>query len=54
VAILVRPHLSAMQNAKDANRVGRHDVGGDIGRARDDEFARASDPAGSPAFPESR
>jgi hypothetical protein len=34
----------------DANRVGGHDVGGDIGRARDHELARAGDPTGSPVF----
>lgn len=39
-----------MQDAKDANRIGGHDVGGDIGRARDHELARAGDPTGSPSF----
>jgi hypothetical protein len=39
-----------MQDAKDANRVGRHSVGSYIGRARDHELARAGDPTGSPFF----
>lgn len=39
-----------MQEAEDANRVRHYGISSDIGRARDDELARAGDPAGSPAL----
>jgi hypothetical protein len=49
---LVGPHLSAMQDAKDANRAGRHDVCG--GRAYERPQVRACRRSGPVArFPES-
>ena len=47
---IVRPHLSAVQDAQDANPIGGHDIGGDEGCARNDKLARPGDPAGAAAL----
>jgi hypothetical protein len=47
---LVRPYLSAVQDAQDSNPVGGHDIGGDEGRTRNDKLARPSDSTGASAL----
>src|ERR1700730_13698337 len=37
----VRPHLRAVEHAQDANSIGVDQIGRDIGRARNDQLARA-------------
>jgi len=37
---IVRPYLSAVQDAQTSNPIGGHDVGGDEGRTRNDKLAR--------------
>lgn len=50
VGKFVGPHLRAMKHTQDANGIAIDQVGRDIGRARDDQLARAGDTPGSAAF----
>src|ERR1700730_889783 len=45
----VRPHLRAVEHAQDANNIGVDQIGRDIGRARNDQLARAIDAPGPAA-----
>lgn len=46
----LRPSLRAMQDAKNTDRRFRYDIGRDIRRAGDHQFARPVDPSGTAAF----
>jgi hypothetical protein len=43
------PHLRAVEHAQDANSIGVDQIGRDIGRARNDQLARAIDAPGPAA-----
>ncbi|KAH2812612.1 hypothetical protein KXV85_005078, partial [Aspergillus fumigatus] len=47
---LIRPSLGAVQDAQNSDRLSGHGVGCHIGRAGDDELARAGDAAGTAAL----
>ena len=45
----VRPHLRAVEHAQEANSIGVDQIGRDLGRARNDQLARAIDAPGPAA-----